>query len=409
MSSILATGPGDRGRLTHPGWLGPGQAGPDQGDDAAARTERALANCFLTLRLLALVQGGVVTVIAWPSFVRPWLALTVVVVSGAESVVVIGWCRRPAGLRQRPLVVLDVVWAFLGLVLMGFATTQTDRTAWVNWMPPFTYSTTAVVAVGMALRPGVWLTAGLALTYLLSARGSLGGGSSAAATAIANTISYLGFYAAAHVFTVRARRMAAELDDARRRAVDDAGLLATAQERNRQHRLLHDSVLQTMEAIAGGWAAGDEELRTRARREARQLRQAIAGPEPLFIQALPAALEQLALDYAGRGVTVELVTVEYSACPTTVRAAALVAVAREALTNVAKHAGAGRAVVRLASFEDRVELSVRDHGRGFDPATVTGGYGRDQSIRARAEDAGGTAEIWSAPGQGTRVRVWMPL
>jgi signal transduction histidine kinase len=164
-----------------------------------------------------------------------------------------------------------------------------------------------------------------------------------------------------------------------------------------------------MESIAGGWMAEDEELRRRVRREARQLRHAIADPEVTAPVDLRADLEQLACDYAERGLTVELVTAEYRSCPTTARAQALVAVAREALTNVVKHAGVGQAVVRLASTDNSVELSVRDHGRGFDPATVPGGFGRDQSIVARIQDAGGTAEIWSEPGEGSRVRAWMPL
>ena len=398
-----------RGRSTHAGRPDPVRARADRSGDAAARTERALANCFLTLRLLLLAQGCVVTAIAWTSFQHPSVALMALAGSGAESAVAIRWSRRPAGLRQRRLVALDAGWAAAGLVLLAVATTEADRTAWVNWMAPLTYSTAALAAVGTTVRPGACLTAGLALTYLLSARGSLNDGRSEAATAIANTLSYLGFYAAAHVFTVRARQMADELDDARRRAVEDGRRLATAQERNRQHRMLHDSVLQTMEALAGGWVAGDEELRTRATREAWQLRRAIAGSEPLATQELPTRLEQLGRDYAGWGVTVELVTAEYGTCPTSVRADALLAVAGEALTNVAKHAGVRRAVVRLATVGQRVELSVRDHGRGFDPSVVTSGFGSDQSIRARAEEVGGTAEIWSAPGEGTRVRVWVPL
>ena len=42
-------------------------------------------------------------------------------------------------------------------------------------------------------------------------------------------------------------------------------------------------------------------------------------------------------------------------------------------------------------------------------ALVKAGFGCDQSIRARIEEVGGTAEIWSEAGRGTRVRVWVPL
>ncbi|MET0496566.1 MAG: ATP-binding protein [Actinoplanes sp.] len=81
---------------------------------------------------------------------------------------------------------------------------------------------------------------------------------------------------------------------------------------------------------------------------------------------------------------------------------------REALTNVVKHAGARRVVVRLAAAGDGVEVVVRDDGRGFDPAHTTPGFGTRQSITARIREAGGEATIESWPGHGTRVRLWMP-
>src|SRR5436305_7090640 len=150
--------PGYRGALTPTEWNAQVHNALVDRDERAGGTERALANCFLTLRLLALVQGGVVTVIAWSAYRHPILAVVALVGSGVESAVVVCWSRRPPGLRQPGLVALDVGWAFVGLLLMGFATTEVDRTAWVNWMPPFTYSSTAVVAVGVpgCCGPGGW-------------------------------------------------------------------------------------------------------------------------------------------------------------------------------------------------------------------------------------------------------------
>ncbi|MEU4166711.1 sensor histidine kinase [Streptomyces sp. NPDC026665] len=82
---------------------------------------------------------------------------------------------------------------------------------------------------------------------------------------------------------------------------------------------------------------------------------------------------------------------------------------QEALANARKHAGSSPAVtVGLAYAADSLALSVRDDGRGFDPAAPVDGYGL-AGLRARAAEAGGTASIRSAPGDGTTVRVTLPV
>ena len=88
---------------------------------------------------------------------------------------------------------------------------------------------------------------------------------------------------------------------------------------------------------------------------------------------------------------------------------ALLAAAREALVNVAKHAGVDHAVVRLRAAGHGVELVVRDDGKGFEMATTAAGFGTEESIRARLVEAGGRATISSEPGLGTRVALWGPL
>jgi len=66
------------------------------------------------------------------------------------------------------------------------------------------------------------------------------------------------------------------------------------------------------------------------------------------------------------------------------------------------------AVQVLLSYEPgAVSLEVTDDGRGFDPATVNGGYGL-RGMRERLGQAGGSVEVRSAPGAGTRVRAELP-
>jgi signal transduction histidine kinase len=108
------------------------------------------------------------------------------------------------------------------------------------------------------------------------------------------------------------------------------------------------------------------------------------------------------------GLQVELVVAELAGDPPAPVTEALLGAAREALTNVRKHATVGQAVLRAAGTDEAVEVVVRDQGGGFDPGLAGGGYGLANSVTARVCEAGGDAAIWSAPGRGTRVRLWWP-
>lgn len=81
--------------------------------------------------------------------------------------------------------------------------------------------------------------------------------------------------------------------------------------------------------------------------------------------------------------------------------------AQEALSNVRRHAAAGRVEVALAYEPERVVLTVADDGRGFDPDARRLGFGLD-GVRARAAEVGGTVDVTSGVGSGTRLRVELP-
>jgi two-component system sensor histidine kinase UhpB len=86
----------------------------------------------------------------------------------------------------------------------------------------------------------------------------------------------------------------------------------------------------------------------------------------------------------------------------------VVAVAHEALTNVARHSGARRAEVALDRDRGRVILSVRDWGRGL-PAGDVAGTGI-RGMRERATLIGATLEIRDRrPQPGSEVRLEVPL
>jgi PAS domain S-box-containing protein len=88
-------------------------------------------------------------------------------------------------------------------------------------------------------------------------------------------------------------------------------------------------------------------------------------------------------------------------------------IVQEALTNVARHAAAARVDVRLSRDARALLCSVADDGRGFDVDPTLARRGSESlglvGMRERADALGGTLEIGSAPGQGTRIQVTIPL
>ena len=85
----------------------------------------------------------------------------------------------------------------------------------------------------------------------------------------------------------------------------------------------------------------------------------------------------------------------------------LLRLAQEALSNVRKHAAAGRVDVTLASGDDGIRLEISDDGQGFSPGTTPPGHGLPL-MRRRLHAVGGELDIDSAPGSGTRVRIRVP-
>ena len=84
-------------------------------------------------------------------------------------------------------------------------------------------------------------------------------------------------------------------------------------------------------------------------------------------------------------------------------------IVQEALTNVARHAGVERAQVLCHRDPGRLVLHVADEGTGFDPDEDTAGSAGLSGMQERATLAGGTCEVVSAPGAGTRVTVSLPV
>src|SRR3954469_1181917 len=170
---------------------------------------------------------------------------------------------------------------------------------------------------------------------------------------------------------------------------------------------LHDSVLQTLALIQKN--AADASTVTRlARSQERDLRAWLFEESPTGGGTLSGALREVVREIEDTyGVDVELVTV--GDLDLDDRTAPIVAAAREATTNAAKHAGTPAIDLYAEVSPSDLEVFVRDRGTGFDPQAVPPDrQGVRNSILDRMSRHGGTAEIRSTPETGTEVRLKLP-
>jgi signal transduction histidine kinase/phage shock protein PspC (stress-responsive transcriptional regulator) len=171
---------------------------------------------------------------------------------------------------------------------------------------------------------------------------------------------------------------------------------------------LHDSVLQTLALIQRSAPSRPTEAVALARRQERELRSWLYGDGRALrasgdAETLAAALEAMAAEVeADHGVEVEVVAVGDH--PLDQRTAALVAAAREAIVNAARHAGVSTVDCYAEVAGGTAGVYVRDRGRGFDPDDLpTDRHGIAESIRGRMSRVGGQVTITSSPGAGTEV------
>lgn len=180
------------------------------------------------------------------------------------------------------------------------------------------------------------------------------------------------------------------------------------QERAELAAMVHDQVLHTLALIQRNASDGKTVTRL-ARGQERSLRNWLYRPTASPTERFAAALEQVAAEVEDTyATTVETVVVGDR--ETEERIGALVAAAREALVNAARHAGVQTVSLYAEVEPEQVSVFVRDRGRGFDPATVEEHrHGVRGSIIGRMKRHGGRAEIRSGPGEGTEIRLILPI
>ncbi len=230
-------------------------------------------------------------------------------------------------------------------------------------------------------------------------------------------------------FSEETRRLVASLADAASVALDydraqsELRRLGLLEERERIAKELHDGVIQSLFAVGmslqgTALTSGNSETSTRLEHAVealdgviRDLRNYIFGLRPgiLADHQLDQALRNLGEEMQSR--TREQVDVSVDAALAarlSSRSADIVQLTREALSNIARHAHATRAAVRLEGSGKQAVLVVTDDGIGFHPENNSAGNGL-RNMRERAAKLGGSLEVTSAAGKGTTLRVAFPV
>ncbi|MEW2615498.1 sensor histidine kinase [Streptomyces sp. NPDC047880] len=197
-------------------------------------------------------------------------------------------------------------------------------------------------------------------------------------------------------------------------------LLAQEGERRRIAQELHDEVGQSMTAILLGLKRSADDAPEPLRKELQELqeitRESLDEVRRLARRLRPGVLDDLGLVSALTSLSEDfathtrlLVTRRFDTdLPPLEPETELVLyrVAQESLTNVARHADAGRVTVALRGTGDGVELTVTDDGSGIEAPREGAGI---RGMRERALLVGGSLEITPAPRAGTRVQLTAPV
>jgi signal transduction histidine kinase len=431
----------------------PGSAGP-----AMTTLRSVVAPLASTIRAAGIVYI-VVQVLIWHSFYTGdprRLTAPLIAIAWAAGVIV---CLR----RRWPSPVLACVDSAVYLTLAVSAqecvppTIRDDAFSWLvigisgQLIIPGWYAPGPLAALLTLLAPAAfWL--GDVLPPVTDARTLAG------ATMVLIVIGLVHIFGRRELYR-RAEAADATLDAAAQAATQQYAVLARTIERREHERLVHDTVLNTLTALARVGPEDPAAVVSRCRQDVALVEDALGDRDETAARpgrtagGLAQAVRAVVGDLRARGLTVHVEVDGDEAPVLPARVTTAIANAtREALSNVAAHAGTGEAWVEVRQMtagargiaveapaegagqvadarraadagqvagagvaaseveaRGRVEVIVRDRGAGFDPdrADPTR-LGLRRSIAERAADCGGQARIWSAPGEGTVVRLSWP-
>lgn len=206
---------------------------------------------------------------------------------------------------------------------------------------------------------------------------------------------------------------------------------AQEEERRRVARDIHDGPAQMManavlqveivekllDRDPSAAASEMKDLRRIINDSLKDLRRIIFDLRPMILDdlGLAPALRRYTDDFTSRHslpVKMKVLGVETRIDP--IVEVALFRIVQEALHNARKHALASRVVVTLGYGPDAVGVSIEDDGKGFDPTGVSRNWGQSDKfglsgMRERAKLFGGSLDVDTAPGEGTKITVRIPV
>lgn len=396
--------------------------------------ERAVLQALAAFRWVAWAWMAVVLLLSRDDLEHPVVAVTLV---GGALVLTAAWASawrlRPAFLCSPVAVVTEVGLGAALLVFDGwvfgkghaFSTSQSLGSVW---------PLVGILAAGVAFGPWAGAGSGVVLGACRVGATLWNGESVDTAGRALSLVNTAVLYALSGVLAGYLFRLLVRAERE----------VSAARAREEVARTLHDGVLQTLALVER--RAGDEALARLARDQERELREFLFGggttgegeagaghrpeAEPgetgVFERAALAAVERARAARGGGDLGTALraaaarferafggrVDVIVADDVPKLRAELVAAVAGavgEALTNAGKHGAATRVTVYAEPSDDGgLFCSVKDDGSGYDTAAVPDGVGLSRSVRGRMAEVGGRAEVASAPGFGTEVRLWLP-
>jgi signal transduction histidine kinase len=368
-------------------------------DDAEAQAERIASLVFMAARGGQIVFSALMLANDRRRYDRPLLQVAVL----AGIVVESGWLSRRL-VRARRYDDRLGVWVDCGSAAAALLISQ--RGLGTRGAAPWAKNVAIGAAIGAAstrrTADSVGTVGTLCAAAIATGLRARGRDAHVAGLALAanDAVSWAGTHVASRSYLNAHRRYARLRDEADALTVGRAAASASEAERGRQHELFHQVTISVLGGIADSAELGY--ARAAARSEAARLRYALrtGGRVP---RGLDQALAEIAETASAQGIRVELVTAELGTVPGTRATTALEAAIGQALDAARELGGASRAVVRAVSADAAITVTVRDHGRGFQPGAGSDYESRLLTIRDLLLPCGGKLMTWSEPGNGVRV------
>ena len=239
----------------------------------------------------------------------------------------------------------------------------------------------AVVGVSMA-------------TYAGAVRVRAGKGS--VPRAMANSVQIGAFFVAARLLATNLRSTDRAIDVANEQALHTSAEVATEQARAAAMEHLHAGALESVQRIEELWSLDRRAARLEAGSEALRLRQAVHG-SGIVPHDLRSGLEERALALARQGVQLELHFDIVAPVDQVVSAAAIAAVETTVLELSGASSASPPCTVRVVSDEAGLVVRVRDQSTELEGSELR------RALEGIVDPVDGSADVWSAPGRGTRV------